>query len=135
MRISKAIREYVEDEINQKYEDKLSSFRQDYKDEKKAVKEKLQEILDEANRKAEDYLQSVGYKSYRFGSFTNGSFTNMFTWEGSPCKPEIEKEIENERRSTVTKRCAKIKQVLFDLEMGETAKAELKDFLDNLEID
>ena len=130
MRISKAIREYVEEEINQKYEDKLSSFRQDYKDEKKAVKEKLQEILDEANRKAEDYLQSVGYKSYHFGSFTN-----MFTWEGSPCKPEIEKEIENERRNTVTKRCAKIRQVLFDLEMGETAKAELKDFLDNLEID
>ena len=130
MRISKAIREYVEEEINQKYEDKLALFRQDYKDEKKAVEEKLQELLDEANRKAEDYLQSVGYKSYRFGVPKE-----MFTLAGSPCKSEIEKEIENERHSMMTKRCAKIRQVLFDLEMGETAKAELKDFLDNLEID
>lgn len=130
MRVTKAIREYVEEEIRKKYQEKKNLVGKEYEEERNAVVDKLQAFLDEANWKALEYAKSSGYElqCYR-------SPADAFHWHGRLCKPEQE-EINSKERQLLDRKCdAKIKQVLFDLEMGETAKAELKDVLDNLVID
>lgn len=130
MRVTKAVREYVEEEIQKKYQEKKNLIGKEYEAERNTVKEKLQEILDEANMKAAEYLKSVGFQArcYRVPE-------EAFSWHGSPCKPELEEVLGQERQLLEAKCRLKIKQVLFDLEMGETAKSELKEVLDNLVVD
>lgn len=130
MRVTKAIREYVEEEIRRKYDAKKLEVGKEYRQEQETVKGKLQEFLDEANEKAEEYLKSVRFEafSYRYPATT-------FNWNGTPRRQEIEDIINEERRLLDAKCNAKIKQVLFDLEMGDTAKAELKEILDNIVVD
>jgi len=129
MRISKAIREYVEEEIYKKYNDAASEIGKEYYDEKKQVEEMVLEIMTEASKKAEEYLKDLGYMvmhGYRSDS--------IFSLNGSFSKPE-ENSINNKRNDMRSKARAKARQVLFDLEMGETTKQQLKEFLDNVVID
>lgn len=130
MRVTKAIREYVEEEITKKYQAKRDAIGQEYETERKLVDEKLDEILSEANAKAEEYLQSV-----RFVSMNYRTHCNPFGRSGRICQPETEDINAKERSLLDAKRNAKIKQVLFDLELGETTKAELKEVLDSITID
>ena len=129
MRVTKAIREYVEEEIRKKYDEKTKDIGKEYQEEKKLINDHLNEILAEANDKAMQYIESVGYhySSYR------GDFP--FTRYGEATKPAVQEAIGDERRAWETKCNAKIKEVIFNLEMGETAKAELKDLLDNMVVD
>ena len=131
MRVTKAIREYVEEEVTKKYKEKIDSVGKEYCEEKDKVLGKITEILNEANNKANDYLNSVGYKCYRYGSETE----RVFTIYNNPCNYDAEQKIAGEKGEIMDKMHAKVKQILFDLEMGETAKAELKELLDNLVVD
>jgi len=129
MRISKAIREYVEEEIYKKYNDAAVEIGKEYYDEKKQAEEMVLEIMTEASKKAEEYLKDLGYMvmhSYRSDS--------IFSLNGSFSKPE-ENSINNKRNDMRAKARTKARQVLFDLEMGETTKQQLKEFLDNVVID
>ncbi len=130
MRVTKAVREYVEEEIQKKYQEKKNLIGKEYEAERDAVKNKLQEFLDEANRKALEYARNAGYEMQYYRTPAEA-----FSWQGRLCKPDME-GINNEERRLLDMKCsAKIKQVLFDLEMGETAKNELKEVLDNLVVD
>lgn len=130
MRVTKAIREYVEEEIRRKYQAKKDEVGKEYYAEREDVKNRLQDILDKANEEADQYMKSVRYACLQYRVVGPA-----FGWRSTPTKPEQEDIISKERQLIEAKCSAKIKQVLFDLEMGETAKAELKDVLDNLVID
>ena len=130
MRVTKAIREYVEEQIKAKYDVKRNEVGKEYEAERNLVIAELKKILDEANSKALEYLNSVGYqsKSWREKCLP-------FDLNGRVTKEEVEQTLNNERAEWDRKRAEKTRQILFDLEMGETAKAELKDVLDNIIVD
>ena len=130
MRVTKAIREYVEEQIRAKYDIKRNEMGAEYSAERDQVVKEVENLLDDANKKALEYLHSVGYEvvSYR-------NTCPLFSMYGRVAKQDVEERLQSER-AVWNKKCeAKIKQVLFDLEMGETAKAELKDVLDRIVVD
>lgn len=130
MRVTKAIREYVEDEIYKKYNDAMDKIGSDYYDERNDVCKHVIDIMNEAAVKAEAYAESRGFvctKGYRNDS--------IFYMPGNVVRQDEETRINEERNHLREKMRIKTKQVLFDLEMGDTAKAELKDVLDNITID
>lgn len=130
MRVTKAIREYVEEQIKAKYNVKRNEVGKEYEAERESIASEVEKILNEANEKALTYLQSVGYenKSWREN-------VKPFQTNGRVTKEDVEQQLKAERAEWDRKCSEKTKQVLFDLEMGETAKAELKDVLDNLVVD
>ncbi len=129
MRVTKAIREYVEDEIYKKYREASEEIGKEYCEDKKQAQEMVEEIMHEASDKAVQYLKDLGYV-ISMGYRDNG----IFHISGSFHKP-IESEINGKRTDLISKAREKARKVLFDLEMGDADKKQLKDILDNLTID
>ena len=129
MRLTKAIRDYVEEEIYKKYNDAANEIGKEYYEAKQHAQEMVEEIMKEASDKASQYLKDLGYEvspGYRGDS--------IFVMNGSFLKKD-EREINNKRQELRSKARAKARQVLFDLEMGDTNKKELRDVLDSIVID
>ena len=127
MRVTKAIREYVEDEVYKKYNEVSDAFGEDYIKERDNIIEHVREIMTEASKKAEEYIESTGFE-YSYGYRDSC----LFNINGSIRKKDVEDEIyarKNEYRKAAKE---KIKQILFDLEMGDTEKKQLKDVLDSI---
>ena len=130
MRVTKAIREYVEQEIEKKYLEVINNVGKEYRDERDAVEEKVKEFMHEAEKKAYEYLASTGFeieKGYRDDC--------IFTLYNRPYKKDVQNEINQKQRDLEISMKQKTKQVLFDLEMGDTAKAELKEILDKITVE
>ena len=130
MRVTKAIREYVEDEIYKKYQVKIDEVGKEYEEQRNDILDHVKEIMKEAAEKAEKYIVSQGFE-YDYGYHGDC----LFHISGGIKKKDIEDINYKERDLLRTKMKTKAKQVLFDLEMGETGKAELKKVLDNITID
>lgn len=130
MRVTKAIREYVEEEIRKKYNEAERNIGAEYQAEKDHVIETVTKIMDKAEGEALEYLKLVGFNAnpgYRS--------THLFNLSGCVSKKEVEDEIWKQK-DALRKRCNdKIRQILFDLEMGETGKAQLKEVLDKVTVD
>lgn len=130
MRVTRAIREYVEDEINKKYDAAMDAISADYYTERQHVIDHIHEIMREASKVAEQYIKESGYE-YSYG-YRNES---VFSFCGNIRKEEVDKVIFEQKEKLRKNKQNKIKQVLFDLEMGDTQKAELKAVLDNIVIE
>ena len=130
MRVTKAIRDYVEAEINKKYDDAANEIGKEYFAEKEQVEKEIRKIMQEASAKAEEYAVSKGFTTrncYRSSC--------LFSFDGGIGKQELENNIYATRRELQMKAKSKTNQVLFDLEMGETNKAKLREVLDNIAVE
>ena len=130
MRVTNAIREYVSDVIRKKYDDKIHELRAEYDEERESVREEIEEVVREATDKALQIVAARGFE-YRPG-YRNDKLISM---TGNICKPDVDDFIDRESRKLRDRERQKTKQVLFDLEMGQTAKAELIEILDGIEAD
>ena len=126
MRVTKAIREYVEEEISKKYDAVINNVGKDYYAERDNITDHVKEIMQEASNKAVAYLESVGYSHSRCDK---GCIFDMYGWIQHK---EKEEETSNIKAELTAKKHAKIKQVLFDLEMGDTQKKQLREVLDSI---
>ena len=131
MRVTKAIREYVEEEISKKYDNAANEIGKEYYDARDVIMYEINKIIQEASDKIIKYANENGYE-YQYGYRSNDS---MLVLNGSIGKKEIENKIHDERMRIRNKKYDKIKEVLFNLEMGETQKAELKSVLDSITIE
>lgn len=130
MRVTRAIREFVEEEIRKKYDAAAAEIGKDYEAEKQKVMDVVTKIMYKAEGEALEYLKLVGFEpSYYYRS------DHFFNISGSMTKKGVEDRLFKERQELRNKCEKKIKQVLFDLEMGETEKAELKEVLDAITIE
>lgn len=132
MRVTKAIRDYVEEEISKKYQTARDSIGREYYAECDALEEEIKAIAEEANSRAIEVIRAHGFeptKDWRHHDEGPISYSRCFQ------KPEESQRINNECRSLDDRKRQKIKQVLFDLEMGATAKAELVEVLDSIVVD
>lgn len=132
MRVTRAIREYVEDEISKKYQAVRDTIGRAYYDECDALEGEIKVIAEEANRRAIEVIRARGFeptKDWRHHDEGPISYSRCFN------KPEESERINKECRALDDRKRAKIKQVLFDLEMGATEKAELIEVLDSITVD
>lgn len=130
MRVTKSIREYVEDEIYKKYDAVANEIGSEYFKEQKEVIEAVETLMKEASKNAKAYLDTVGYEFSRY--YKDDS---LFHLNGNIRKPEVEKIICDRKDKIRAKAREKVRQVLFDLEMGDTEKKQLKDVLDSITVE
>ena len=124
MRLTKAIRDYVEEEIYKKYNEAASEIGKEYYEDKQRA-----EDMKEASAKAEQFLKDLGYNVH-YGYRENSLYSLNCHFD----KKE-EREINDQRQELRSKARVKARQVLFDLEMGDTDKKELRDVLDSITVD
>ena len=134
MRVTKAIREYVEEEINKKYHAVIDETGKDYEAEREDVKNGVLAIMKEANERALSYIAARGF-DYRRGYFRYDDSPMMFEFHGNIEREEDEKALNAERKRLNDNMRAKVKQVLFDLEIGTSGKMELRDIIDSIEVE
>lgn len=126
MRVTKIIKEYIEREVNAKYQEKLDSIPNDYKEDYDKMIKELENLVYDCNDKAREIANKYGMLRER-----DYDIIDYHTYHlGDPTREEKRNElIRNLRRE----RDNKIAQIVLDLELGETTKKELNDVLANVE--
>lgn len=126
MRVTTIIKDYITNEVNKKYKEKLDSIPNDYQEDYDKMIDELSDFVDECNVKArliaekygmlkeKDY-QIIDYHTYRLGND-----------ERRQARRDIENELQQKKKDTVA-------QIILDLELGETTKKELTEVLSKIE--
>ena len=125
MRVTKVIKDYIEREINKKYQEKLNSIPNDYQEDYNKMIEEIRQYAEKCNEKAKDIARKydmleekdydiIEYRTYRLGNS-----------ERQQKRRDIERELKKEKDD-------KIAQIILDLELGEVNKKELNDVLNNI---
>lgn len=125
MRVTKVIKDYIEREINKKYQEKLNSIPNDYQEDYNKMIEEIRQYAEKCNEKARDIARKydmlekedydiIEYRTYRLGNS-----------ERQQKRRDIEQELKKEKDD-------KIAQIILDLELGEVNKKELNDVLNNI---
>lgn len=125
MRVTKVVKDYIEREINKKYQEKLNSIPNDYQEDYNKMIEEIRQYAEKCNEKAKDIARKydmleekdydiIEYRTYRLGNI-----------ERQQKRRDIERELKKEKDD-------KIAQIILDLELGEVNKKELNDVLNNI---
>lgn len=124
MKVTKLIREYVEEQVASVYAPAIKKLEDQQKEEAKereAAKERIKQIVEEAEAKAIMTLETE-FPSYitRPMHYNRSKFYNMVCTSSSPeyYNPELEQRISDLK----TARSKAIKSILTDLELGATRK-------------
>lgn len=133
MRVTKVIKEYVQSEMDAKFNPKIDAIGADYKREKEELDKRLDELREETERKAHEIAKSLGF-DYRP------------TWSGRQrcCVSINSGDFENKAKDdAISAACSKlydqkrraVQSILLNLELGATTKAELGDAIAAVEIE
>ena len=124
MKVTKLIREYVEEQVASVYAPAIKKLEDQQKEEAKereAAKERISQIVEEAEAKAIMTLETE-FPSYitRPTGYHRSKFYNMVCVSSSPeyYNPELEQRISDLKTAKVKA----IKSILTDLELGATRK-------------
>lgn len=126
MRVTKLIREYVEDSVREVYAPKINACGADYRKKTDEVNEILTKMTDEFNTAAKEVIKKNGLSvDIEYGTedkeVTIVSYRSRF---GNKEYSAVAKEID----TLVCERNEKIREILLTLELGGT-KAELDEML------
>ena len=131
MRVTKVIRDYVEREVSAKFDDQLKDLGKDYS-------EQLQKFSDEADGLRKRWIEELNGLAATYGlSLTTSRYglrcpvsVDTYVYKDE----EKDKEIQETRRRLEARRRDAIEEILLNLELGETTKADLRSAIDSLEV-
>ena len=143
MRVTKAIREWIEQKIAEKYDPIIESIGHDYEEEQKEIVKELYAILQRANEEACRYLSSKGFSvcSYRthyrdmdndwhhrqyYTDYTPDPTKQVFTLCNTPHNADKINEITERKNKLYEQKEYMTKKIAFDLEVGETNKEQIE---------
>lgn len=128
MRVTTIIKDYITNEVNKKYKEKLDSIPNDYQNDWDKMVEELEEYTKQCNIKAKEIVKKydmlpneekdytiIDYHTYRLG---NDERRNI--------RKNIEYELGQKKKDTIAR-------IILDLELGETNKKELTEILSKIE--
>ena len=132
MRVTKVIKDYVEREINAKFDKKLNEIGKDYRAAQEELDRRLSELCERTEAEAAEIAKSLGfdYSKRRYGSQRAVSIS-AYGFENE----EKRKEIDEQRRALDAQCKNAIESILLSLELGETTKAELKSAIDSVTVE
>ena len=125
MRVTKVVKDYIEREINKKYQEKLNSIPNDYQEDYNKMIEEIRQYAEKCNEKAKDIARKydmLGKEDYNIIEYRTYYLGNN---ERQQKRRDIERELKKEKDD-------KIAQIILDLELGEVNKKELNDVLNNI---
>ena len=124
MRVTKIIREYVEQSVNEIYNPLIQDCSKDYQKRNDEVQDILEKMTEEFDAAAKKMIKEHGFT---INSSWNEKEANIITYSGAFGKKEYE-PIVKERNRLRDERMQKIQEILVSLELGGT-KAELDEML------
>lgn len=124
MRVTKVIREYVEECVTEMYASKINNCSGDYFEKKKEVEKILEKMADEFDAAAKKVIEESGFS---INSWYNGVEMHIIKYTGNFGDKQYS-PIAKERTRLINERDRKIQDILVNLELGGT-KAELDEML------
>ena len=123
MRVTKLIREYVEETINGIYEPLIKNCDGDYYEKKKEVEKILEKLADEFDVAAKKIIKENGFSIDSWDDREKTIITYTCNFGSKEYMPILEKgrKLRNEKKQ-------KVQEILLTLELGGT-KAELDEML------
>ena len=152
MRVTKAIRDWIEQQVSNRYDPVIENIGTDYEQEQKGVIAGLNVILERANEEARRYLADKGFSvcscqsSYRrvddnwrhnvhFFTYMPDPNKEVFTLVNTPHNASKINEITKRKNNLSEQKENMIKKIAFDLEVGETDKEQLKAIIDAIAVE
>lgn len=130
MRVTKLIREYVEESVRQKFKPEKAKVWKEYDERREALREEIQKIVDEANEKAVALAREAGL--YLDSEYNSETIIRMYgRYIGNR---EIEAKLREKDRELADRERDTIASVLLGLELGQTDKTELESVLAAIEV-
>lgn len=126
MRVTKIIREYVEETVNGIYDPIIENCSKDYSEKKNEVEDILEKMVDEFNAAAKKVIKEHGFTIDSW----NGEEKHIINYTCNFGKKEYGSIIDKRNELRDEKR-RKIQDILVNLELGGT-KAELDEMLKNI---
>lgn len=126
MRVTKLIREYVEETVNAIYEPLIKNCDGDYYKKKKEVEEILEKLTDEFDVAAKKIIKENGFSIDSWDDREKTIITHTCNFGSKEYMPILKK-----RRELTDEKKQKIQDILVNLELGGT-KAELDEMLKNI---
>ena len=123
MRVTKLIREYVEETVNGIYEPLIKNCDGDYYEKKKEVKKILEKLADEFDAAAKKIIKENGFSIDSWDDREKTIITYTCNFGNKEYMPILEK-----RRKLRDEKKQKVQDILVNLELGGT-KAELDEML------
>lgn len=123
MRVTKLIREYVEETVNGIYEPLIKNCDGDYYEKKKEVKKILEKLADEFDTTAKKIIKENGFSIDSWDDREKTIITYTCNFGNKEYMPILEK-----RRKLRDEKKQKVQDILVNLELGGT-KAELDEML------
>lgn len=125
MRVTKVVKDYIEREINKKYQEKFNSIPNDYQEDYNKMIKEIRQYAEKCNEKAKDIARKYDMlekEDYNIIEYRTCYLGNI---ERQQKRRDIERELKKEKDD-------KIAQIILDLELGEVNKKELNDVLNNI---
>lgn len=126
MRVTKLIREYVEETINGIYEPLIKNCDGDYYEKKKEVEKILEKLADEFDVAAKKIIKENGFSIDSWDDREKTIITYTCNFGNKEYMPILEK-----RRKLRDEKKQKVQDILVNLELGGT-KTELDEMLRNI---
>lgn len=126
MRVTKLIREYVEETVNGIYEPLIKNCDGDYYEKKKEVEKILEKLADEFDVAAKKIIKENGFSIDSWDDREKTIITYTCNFGNKEYMPILEK-----RRKLRDEKKQKVQDILVNLELGGT-KAELDEMLRNI---
>lgn len=126
MRVTKLIREYVEETINGIYEPLIKNCDGDYYEKKKEVEKILEKLADEFDVAAKKIIKENGFSIDSWDDREKTIITYTCNFGNKEYMPILEK-----RRKLRDEKKQKVQDILVNLELGGT-KAELDEMLQKI---
>ena len=125
MRVTGVIKDYITREVNEKYQEKLDSIPNDYKEDYDKMISEIKTLVDETNVKARQIAEKYGMLEEKNYNIIDYHTYRLGDSERSDKRYALVNKLKKERDD-------KIAQIILDLELGETTKKELNDVLANV---
>lgn len=126
MRVTKIIREYVEEAVNGIYNPLIENCDGDYFEKKKEVENILEKMADEFDAAAKKVIKENGFSIDSWDDREKTIITYTCNFGGKEYRPILE-----EKRKLRDEKKQKVQDILVNLELGGT-KAELDEMLKNI---
>ena len=126
MRVTKIIREYVEETVNGIYDPIIGNCSKDYYSKKNEVEDILEKMVDEFDAAAKKVIKEHGFTINSW----DGEERHIISYTCNFGKKEYE-SIADKRNELRDEKRRKIQDILVNLELGGT-KAELDEMLKNI---
>ena len=129
MRVTKIIREYVEETVNGIYDPIIRDCSKDYSEKKNEVEEILEKMVNELDAAAKKMIREHGFTINSYGG-DGGEERHIIDYTSNFGDKEL-KSVADKRNELRDEKRRKIQDILVNLELGGT-KAELDEMLKNI---